>query len=80
MRIKIIHVEKFRGIPSEIDIDLTDDKGDSVSTVNYGDNDWGQSFIVDTIEFNTQGSAPYEQKQVLLWKYFFIRAVASTSQ
>lgn len=31
MKIKTIHIEKFRGIPSDIDINLTDDKGDSVS-------------------------------------------------
>ncbi len=55
MKIKTIHIEKFRGIPSEIDIDLTDDKGDSVSTVIYGDNGCGKSSIVDAIEFNTQG-------------------------
>ena len=27
MKIKTIHIEKFRGTSSEIDIDLTDDKG-----------------------------------------------------
>lgn len=61
MKIKTIHIEKFRGIPSEIDINLTDDKGDSVSTVIYGDNGCGKSSIVDAIEFNTQGLIEHSQ-------------------
>lgn len=55
MKIKTIHIEKFRGIPSELDVDFTDDKGTPVSTVIYGDNGCGKSSIVDAIEFCTQG-------------------------
>lgn len=61
MKIKKIHIEKFRGISSEIDIDLTDDKGCSVSTVIYGDNGCGKSSIIDAIEFNTQGLIEHSQ-------------------
>lgn len=61
MKIKTIHIEKFRGIPSDIDINLTDDKGDAVSTVIYGDNGCGKSSIVDAIEFNTQGLIEHSQ-------------------
>ena len=55
MKIKKIHIEKFRGIPTEIDINTTDCQGIPVSTVIYGDNGCGKSSIVDAIEFNTQG-------------------------
>ena len=55
MKIKTIHIEKFRGVPSEININLTDDKGTPVSTIIYGDNGCGKSSIIDAIEFNTQG-------------------------
>lgn len=55
MKIKDIHIEQFRGIPAEIDINMTDGLGVPVSTVIYGDNGCGKSSIVDAIEFNTQG-------------------------
>lgn len=55
MKISYIHIEHFRGIPTEINIDLTDGQGLPVSTIIYGDNGSGKSSIVDAIEFNTQG-------------------------
>ena len=54
MKISYIHIEHFRGIPTEINIDLTDGQGIPVSTIIYGDNGSGKSSIVDAIEFNTQ--------------------------
>ena len=61
MKIKTIHIEKFRGVSSEININLTDEKGTPVSTIIYGDNGCGKSSIIDAIEFNTQGLIEHSQ-------------------
>lgn len=54
MRISKLHIESFRGIPEELDINFTNYQGEAVSTIIYGDNGTGKSSIVDAIEFALQ--------------------------
>lgn len=54
MRISKLHIESFRGIPEVLDLDFTNNQGEAVSTIIYGDNGTGKSSIVDAIEFVLQ--------------------------
>lgn len=61
MRISKLHIESFRGIPDVLDIDFTNNQGQALSTIIYGDNGTGKSSIVDAIEFVLQSRIEREQ-------------------
>lgn len=76
MKLKILNISKFRGVPNSLTLDFTDNFNNPISSIIFGDNGSGKSSIIDALEFTLQAQIEHStsvrnptRPSVLSFKY-----------